>query len=149
MVNTVHCLRLSLQLIGLFALPKDLKAKYKWLLLYLDTKSIVQIKSRLDARWSIWYLWQFYGSTMHPALGEYIFRAAMFMSSQDINQQLCIPNEVFWCSVNSMLATRGSSDISDGTYVNPRHPSSQIFMIYVCGRKQRKEAERHVSRLHK
>lgn len=59
--NTVHCLKLSLQLIRLFALPEDPKAKFKWLLLHLDTKSIVQIKSRLDSRWSIWYLWHFMG----------------------------------------------------------------------------------------
>lgn len=169
-VNTVDGLRLSLQMRRSFALPEDPKAKSKQPFSDRDTKSIESnIMSRLDVRPSIWsydrlqshsesradrigYL-HFPKRTRH--LDEQTDPARVHIQGQlrsrrgqEIKQTTIIEshisNKAVWCFVNSVPATGGATDISDGTYVKPppKHPASQIFMIYVCGGGTKRESKR-------
>lgn len=179
-VNTVDGLRLSLQTRRSFALPEDPKAKSKQPFSDRDTKSIESnIMSRLDVRPSIWsydrlqshsesradrigYL-HFPKRTRH--LDEQTDPARVHIQGQprsrrgqEIKQTTIIEshisNKAVWCFVNSVPATGGATDISDGTYVKPPPPpTSSLSNIYdICmwgGNEKGKQARRHVCGLHK
>lgn len=141
-VNTVHCLKLSLQLIRLFALPKDPKAKFKWLLLYLDTKSIVQIKSRLDARWSIWYLWQFTGPLLtQPCESTYSGQPCSCQARTLINS--CASQmKCFGARSTACWQLEGPVTFQMGHMLSPDiHPLKYLWYIYVGGSNERKQRD--------
>lgn len=128
----------------------------------------IQIMSRLDDSLIIWLLWQvtaplckltdlknicYVLSSVQDTWRnnliqcEYIQGGHAHVGARRLNNtggRVFFPNPVVWWSVNSMLATGGATDISDGTCVNLQYPSSQIYMIYKCGGNQRERKQANV-----